>query len=282
MILLPRRLQGPMLLLVFLAAAAGLWRLAVIRNSQPEAVDPAVARGAALLTHGDFQEAVTVLEKATSRRPGDAQAAYLLGMARFRTGELRPAAAALRRSVALQPGFVEGHRRLGQVYTIAREYSLAAASLERARALAPEDVTTLIQLARLFLLTGEVERARDALDRALRQQPESGAAHALMGEVERQSGPSGWAAARREFHRALELDPSNADAHHRLGWLALRANRIDEALSHLREAVRLEPNRVAAWYLLAQAARGAGRGDEARRALDMFQQARLRAARAGE
>jgi Flp pilus assembly protein TadD len=95
-----------------------------------------------------------------------------------------------------------------------------------------------------------------------------------MGEVERQSGPSHWEAAWREFRRALALDPGSADAQHRLGWLALRSGRTDEALSHLQAAVRLEPRRAEAWYLLGQAALRAGRPDEARRALEQFRQCR--------
>ena len=219
--------------------------------------------------------------EAARRRSNDADAAYLLGLAWFRAGELRPAAAALQRSVALRPCSVEGHRRLGQVYMMAREYSLAAASLERALALAPNDVTTLMQLGRLYLTTGEADRAAAVLSRAVRLRPESGAAHALLGEAERLAGPPHWEAAGREFRRALALDPGNADAHHRLGWLALRAGRLDEALPHLRAAVRLDPQLTGAWYLLGQAARRAGRRDEARQAFTAFQQCSARTADAG-
>jgi tetratricopeptide (TPR) repeat protein len=169
---------------------------------------------------------------------------------------------------------VEGHRRLGQVYTMAREYALAAASLERARALVPDDPTTLIQIGRLYLITAEPLRAQASLAEATRLRPDNAAAHALLGEAMRQQGMARWPDAGREFRRAVELDPANADAHHRLGWLALQAGKPAEALPHLRQAVRSDPRLTGAWYLLGQAARRTGRHDEARQAFAAFQHCR--------
>ena len=61
-----------------------------------------------------------------------------------------------------------------------------------------------------------------------------------------------------------------------------RAGQIEKALSQLREAVRLEPDRTEAWYLLGQAALRAGRREEAHQALVAFQQRRARAGTAEE
>src|SRR5258708_26112507 len=131
-----------------------------------------------------------------------------------------------------------------------------------------------MQLGRLYLTTGVAQRAEAALSQAVRLQPGRGAAHALLGEAERLGGPTCWEAAGREFRRALALDPGNADAHHRLGWLALRAGRLDAALPQLRTAVRLDPHLSEAWYLLGQAARRAARPADARQAFAAFRQCR--------
>lgn len=277
----PRRLKS-LLLLLALIVTAGLWRISQTASVTQRHIDPAMAQGLALLSKGQARGAAAAFAEAARRHPDDPDAAYLTGLAWFRAGELRPAAAALRQSVSLRPGFVEGHRRLGQIYTMAREYSLAAASLERARALAPDDATTWIQLGRLYLTIGESRRAEAALSQAVRLRPDSGGAHALLGEAERQAGPADWQAAGREFRRALTLDPTNADAHHRLGWLALRAGRPDQALPQLRAAVRLDPQLAGAWYLLGQAAQRAGRRHEARRAFAAFQQCSLHTPEDGE
>jgi tetratricopeptide (TPR) repeat protein len=270
-----------LLLLLGLAAAAGVWRVTRAPDADRATSDPGMSRGLALLGSGDARGAAAAFAEVVQRRPDDADGCYFLGLARFRAGELRPAAAALQRSVRLRPGFVEGHRRLGQIYMIAREYSLAATELERARALAPHDATSLMQLGRLYLTTGEADRAASVLGEAVQWRPESGAAHALLGEAERLAGPARWNEAAGEFARALVLDPSNADAHHRLGWLALRSGHAQGALSHLRAAVRLDPHLAEAWYLLGQASQRAGRQDEARRAFAVFQQRRAATAEDG-
>ncbi|PYP18552.1 MAG: hypothetical protein DMD52_01810 [Gemmatimonadetes bacterium] len=50
-----------------------------------------------------------------------------------------------------------------------------------------------------------------------------------------------WAAAEREFRRALELNPSYAAAHHSYSRLLAATGRIDEALAEIRRAEQVEP-----------------------------------------
>jgi eukaryotic-like serine/threonine-protein kinase len=50
-----------------------------------------------------------------------------------------------------------------------------------------------------------------------------------------------FAGAEREFRRALELNPSNADVHHMYGHYLLAMGRIDESVKETRLAARLDP-----------------------------------------
>lgn len=50
-----------------------------------------------------------------------------------------------------------------------------------------------------------------------------------------------WAAAAREFHQALALKPSHANAHFGLGYLMGSMGRIDLGLQHTRQACDLDP-----------------------------------------
>jgi TolB-like protein/Tfp pilus assembly protein PilF len=151
----------------------------------------------------------------------------------------------------------------------------------------------------------DLEKARDYYDQALRVDPEYargwvGRANvdvflATEGEL---SPAAGYAKARREVERALELDPNLAEAHATLGWiqvgyywdwsgadasykralelapgntmvvrraatLAATLGRFDEAIELDRRAIELDPLSVAAHYNLGLHAWYAGRLGEA-------------------
>ena len=120
-------------------------------------------------------------------------------------------------------------------------------------------------------LTGRVDLAESAIDARL----------ALIGP-ELAGAPDG---TRPELGIVLkgpiEAPRRTLDVTAFVSWLALRAGHLDEALPHLRAAVRLDPQLAGAWYLLGQAARRAGRRDEARQAFTAFQQCSARTADAG-
>ncbi len=78
--------------------------------------------------------------------------------------------------------------------------------------------------------------------------------------------------AERQVRKALELNPSNPQAHYTLACILERKGMLDEATSHLSEAVRLDPNYADAHYNLAQAMLRAGKLDEAIRHLSVIVQ----------
>jgi len=71
-------------------------------------------------------------------------------------------------------------------------------------------------------------------------------------------------AAIRNYHKALELNPNNAEAHHRLGFLLYNVKRrFEEGLVHLEKAVALAPRDGGAQYDLGYALLHQGRAAEA-------------------
>jgi Flp pilus assembly protein TadD len=73
--------------------------------------------------------------------------------------------------------------------------------------------------------------------------------------------------ARRAFERAIALTPDFALAHSALGLLSLDEGDIEHAVSHFREAVRLEPRDVGKLTLLGVACCDAGMEEEGRNSL---------------
>lgn len=82
-----------------------------------------------------------------------------------------------------------------------------------------------------------------------------------------------WDEAEQHFQRAIERNPSLAEAHHDYAWFLVARGRTEEALISLRTALALDPlsyriNIDAGWLLL-QAHKFAEAGEQARHALEL-------------
>ena len=84
------------------------------------------------------------------------------------------------------------------------------------------------------------QRAEEAAESALKLDPDLGAAHLTIGHLKAVRDYD-WAGAEREFKRALELCPDDADACDLYGRLCAALGRYDEALTLHRRAQELDP-----------------------------------------
>jgi len=105
-------------------------------------------------------------------------------------------------------------------------------------------------------------KARAALQKALDLDPNESEAHATIAQLEF------WfdfdqPAAGRDFQRAIELNPSNDDAHDFYGWYLVAHKRFDEGIAEHRRAIELSPLDPTHHVLLAQSFYYARRYEEA-------------------
>ena len=105
-------------------------------------------------------------------------------------------------------------------------------------------------------------RAKAAAEKAVRFGPQSSEAYAALGVIRAQEYR--WGEAERMLRHAIELKPDNIEAHTRLGFQVLLAERrMDEAIEELRHAVTLDPLSAEANLQLAYGLLWAGRWEEA-------------------
>jgi len=90
--------------------------------------------GRAYLGTGNFEKAVTPLEKIAKSRPDDGQAWMYYGIALSRSGMSRKAMEALEMSVQLAPDLVPALNELGYVYESDKQYQQALRAYEKAYA----------------------------------------------------------------------------------------------------------------------------------------------------
>jgi eukaryotic-like serine/threonine-protein kinase len=119
-----------------------------------------------------------------------------------------------------------------------------------------------------------IPAALESVGRALELDPSSAEAYVLRGTI-RAFYEFDWASAGQDFARALELNPALAAAHQRRSnWFLLPLGRMEEALAEAKRGLELDPmnviTRIGEWFVLS----AAGRVDEeiecARSLLSLF------------
>jgi tetratricopeptide (TPR) repeat protein len=83
-------------------------------------------------------------------------------------------------------------------------------------------------------------KARQAVTTALSLDPTLGEAHASLGQL-LMTDDWDFAGADREFKRAIELNPSNVEAHHMYSHYLLAMGRMEESLVESRAVLALDP-----------------------------------------
>jgi eukaryotic-like serine/threonine-protein kinase len=136
-------------------------------------------------------------------------------LTRYTPDSLRRAIEFFERAVARDPGFALAHASMG----------MAHIELAEAGAMAPD---------------AAYGRASTALERALQIDPDLSSAHVASAYF-KMTREFDWIGAEREFRRALELSPSDADAFDLYGRLCMALGRLDDSLKLLHHAQELDP-----------------------------------------
>ena len=109
-------------------------------------------------------------------------------------------------------------------------------------------------------------KARKEIEKALELDPNLAEAHAIMGNMKMYYDRD-WSGAEASLRRALDLEPGNTTAMLHEGRLAANLGRFDEAISLSRRAIVLDPLRTLAYVRLGSVAYSAGRWEEAEGAI---------------
>jgi len=162
----------------------------------------------------------------------------------------------------------------GLLETQLHRYRQAVISYRRATELAPANADMALGLAVTQSAAGMIAEAEQTLKKSIQLFPDNALMNLHYGTLLLQLSErgDGGAAARAEAHlkRAIALDPSLAEAHYRLGNLALGADKPGEAVLHLETAAKLDPRSSKTHLALARAYNRTGRQDEASRSQRRF------------
>ncbi len=100
-------------------------------------------------------------------------------------------------------------------------------------------VYELLQRAQRFLREGHPHQAAMLLSRAKLIEPDKGSIREALGRAWYEAGRN--ARARREFARAVQIDPVNDYAHFGLALSCSRTGQTSRAIAHLKLAIVMRP-----------------------------------------
>ena len=168
-------------------------------------------------------------------------------------------------SVIERPGtpqeLSEAYGAMGNLLTAARYVDAPEPFYRNAQALAPGDRRWPYYLGHLYTTRGAFAEAAAAFERALALQPDDVPTLISLGEVHMEQGRP--AAAEPLFTQALALQPGSVWARIGLGRAALTRQDHLQAVEHLEEALREDPEAADVHYPLGLAYRGLGEMERA-------------------
>jgi tetratricopeptide (TPR) repeat protein len=193
--------------------------------------------GCALLLRGRAAEAIVPLEKAARARQ-DPAIETQLAIALRQTGRADDALARVTRATRRRPAHAEAFHELGLQLFSSHRPNEAITAIEHGLDVLPGSVDLWVLLGGIYKAQRERAKAKAAFVRALAITADHAAAHYGIGDILIDDGE--FARATDHLQRALAAAPSDVQAKLKLAVSLLELGRGDDALGHLRAAVRLD------------------------------------------
>jgi tetratricopeptide (TPR) repeat protein len=221
----------------------------------------AAQRGVTLAAKGRCQEALPLLKKSASR-VADKQLKYRALMATARCGmSLDQTGAAVEALLVLNREFPHDPDVL---YSTTHFYSeLASRAAQDLAATAPTSHQAEQLEAEAFESQQNWDRAIAQYKKILDQQPKVEGIHYRIGRIFLSKSPADADGAKTEFEQELKIDPENASAEFMLGEIARQTGQWDEAIGHFSRASKLDEGFQEAYLALGMSLNSAGKFSDA-------------------
>ena len=186
----------------------------------------------------DVAAAIATLDAIVDDEP---RVAAALGQYQEQAGQLREAAASYTKALAVAPMSRElKSRRITALYN-AKEYKAAAAFATDARRQHPEDARFPRLQGRALFDAGDRSGGVAVMEEAAKAFPKDTPTLYALADIYRDADRG--ADAERALRQVLVLEPTNPNALNYLGYLlAMRGDKLDEAVQLVRKALEAEPD----------------------------------------
>ncbi|MBI2502049.1 MAG: VCBS repeat-containing protein [Candidatus Latescibacteria bacterium] len=163
------------------------------------------------------------------------------------------------------------HNNQGVVYMDQHNYSRGRDEFSRAVALDPRYAKGFANLGISYYSLGKYDSALVALHSALKHDADHPHAQYTLGLIFLAQGKE-YDRALQAFAQVLKGDSDDPLVHYYLGRAREKLGQTEEAAAAFRQAIRLDPHNVSAYYALAQLLRQQGKQEEFQQVLGTFNQ----------
>ena len=220
---------------------------AITHYRQALDIEPGVVQiqsnlGNALVRAGEVDEAIPHLQKALQVDPAYAEAYNYMGNTLMKKGEAGEAISYYQKAIELDTGYADAHNNLGAAFWRNGQLEEAVAHYKQAVAINPGSAEMQFNLCNALARNGDWAGAIPSYEAALSTEHDPVKAakvrNNLGGALER-IGKSD--AAFEQFTKAVQINESYPEAHCNLARMLAQQGQRDEAVAHLKEALRLRP-----------------------------------------
>lgn len=209
-----------------------------------------IERAQAAFSLGNFSQAELEVQKHLALNPEDVDSITLLAACRSNLGRFREAQQLAGQAISLCPQSAYAHYVLAATCLAQGQVLEAELAIEEALRLEPNSCTYLVFLAAILPL--DAPRGLELARQALALEPHSLPAMQQLYLRLRYDGRVD--AAESVLQDLLALYPENALVHEQVAWHSLDSPaRLQEAIEHFQESLRLNPNQTSSMQGLLQA-----------------------------
>jgi tetratricopeptide (TPR) repeat protein len=210
-----------------------------VEERYPDDLESAVRLGYLLFEANRFDEAEHRFERVLAANPEEYDVGFFLGVVRRRRGDGDGAITAFESIPVQHRYYPEARAQIASVLERRGEYELALAAIGRANAVRPSREFELYE-ATLRAKTGDLEGAVESVQSMLSEEPENDDLlfnlGVVYGEAQRTDEALDY------MHQALEKNPDNASALNYIGYTwAEKGVNLDEAEEMISRAIELRP-----------------------------------------
>jgi len=205
----------------------------------------------------ELHEQLEAARAESTKRPDDVDALARLGVLLFRVQRFQQAKTVLGRATAADDGHGLAWYFLGMTLHELRELDAARDALEKASQAVPDEPRPLIELAWVHAKRGDPDAAEQALGRYLALAGEQAEGQFEVGLFRREAGDLDAAVA--AFRKAIELDGGYVEARLALAEIHYGRDELAEAAEQYRRVLEVAPDHAGARHSLEVVTRGADR-----------------------
>lgn len=219
----------------------------------PSDLTQSLQKAKSLADAGNHAQAIELYRAYLVKDPtSNAAVYYYLGKSLLETGDTSGANQALKKGLELKPDMKGAHYYLGNVAMKEDDAPGALKEYEEEMKLSAESQPLLTNLAQAAAQTGDLDKAIGALDRAVALDPQKPEPLMQLAAVYEQKGDK--AKADETYQKVAAIDPHNAAVlFFNVGVKAWNQNRSKEALAAYQKAIEIDPTYAQAHRELGRA-----------------------------